>query len=260
MEVVDLTQGSTDLHRFQPSPSVLGKAREAQLYLASGKGLESYLGKLQGIVGKDRLVEVGSKIPSLTYGKGSSLHSCCPHDTGPHDTVKTTVDPHWWQSLDAWRRAATIVADEFAKRDPVNRKTYKANAKRLRSEFDGLKSWAKGQLGRVPKKQRVLASSHAAFGYFCEEFGWDMLPIQGLNREAASSPQHLTHVAEALREHGIPAVFPETNSNPKALQTLVKQTGVKVGKPLNPDGSGTTIKGMFQHNVTAIVQAMAAGE
>ena len=51
-------------------------------------------------------------------------------------------------------------------------------------------------------------------------------------------------------------MFPESNSNPKVLQTLVKQAGVKVGKPLVADGQGYSVKGMFQHNVTNIVAVM----
>jgi len=53
----------------------------------------------------------------------------------------------------------------------------------------------------------------------------------------------------------IAAIFPEQSHNPKVFQTLVQQTGVKVGKPLIADGQGT-IEGMFQHNVTAIVEAL----
>ena len=120
-----------------------------------------------------------------------------------------------------------------------------------------MKGWATGQLGRVPKSRRILTTSHAAFGYFCKEFGWKMLPVQGLSGEASPSTQHLGGVAEAIRKEGIPAVFPEQNSNPKLLQTLVSQTGVKLGKALSADGTGMTIQGMFQHNVTSIVEVMA---
>ena len=154
-------------------------------------------------------------------------------------------------------RAASIVADEFEDRDPGNKESYAANAKAFRSKMDGMKSWAKGQLGRVGKKQRVLATSHAAFGYFCKEFSWKMLPVQGLNGEASASAQHVSGVVEALVKEGIPAVFPETNSNPKVLDTLVKQAGVRKGKALSADGTGMTIQGMFQHNVTTIVAEMA---
>lgn len=253
VEVVDLSRGTKDLHRFQPGPRELAQAKGAQIYLVSGKGFEPYLPKLQSILGKDRVVEVGRKIPSITYGKGGNLHACC----AAHAGGKRTLDPHWWQSTDSWRRAATIVSDEFAKRDPAHKADYAANAKALRSEMDRLKAWAKGQLGRVPKSHRVLATSHAAFGYFCKEFGWKMLPVQGLSGEASPSAQHIAGVAEALKKEGIPAVFPERNSNPKVLQALVSQTGVKVGQALSADGTGMTIQGMFQHNVKSIVAVMA---
>jgi zinc/manganese transport system substrate-binding protein len=253
VEVVDLSAGAKNLHQFQPGPRELARAKGAHMYLVSGKGLEPYLPKLQSILGKDRVVEVGRKIPSITYGKGGNLHACCPAHAGG----TSTLDPHWWHSMDAWRRAATILADEFEDRDPANKADYAANAKAFRSKMDRLKSWAKGQLGRVGKKQRVLATSHAAFGYFCKEFGWKMLPVQGLSGEASPAPQHIGGVAEALAKEGIPAVFPETNSNPKVLATLVKQTGVKKGRALSADGTGMTIEGMFRHNVTSIVAVMA---
>ena len=115
VEVVDLSRGAKDLHRFQPGPRELAQAKGAQLYMVSGKGLEPYLPKLQSILGQDRVLEVGRKIPSITYGKGGNLHACCPAHAGGANAL----DPHWWQSMDAWRRAATIVSDEFGKLDPA---------------------------------------------------------------------------------------------------------------------------------------------
>jgi zinc/manganese transport system substrate-binding protein len=252
VEVVNLAQGTADLHRFQPGPKELSRARGAQLYLVAGKGFEPYLGKVQSIVGKDRVLEVGRKIPSLTYGKGSNLHACCAnHAAHNHGGL----DPHWWHSIDAWRRAATIVADEFSKHDPANKTLYAANAKKFRSEMDRLNSWAKGQMKRVPKNRRTLATAHAAFGYLCKDFGWKMLPVQGMNREQSPSPQWLGEMAAVIKKENIGALFPEKTHNPKVFQSLAKQTGVKVGKPLIADGSGS-ITGMFQYNVGVIVEAL----
>ena len=253
VEVVNLAQGTADLHRFQPGPKELSRARGAQLYMVAGKGFEPYLSKIQSIVGKDRVLEVGRKIPSLTYGKGSNLHACCAgHAAHNHGGL----DPHWWQSIDAWRRAATIVADEFSKRDSEHKANYAANAKAFRSRMSTLDSWAKGQLGRVPKKRRTLATAHAAFGYFCKDYGWKMLPVQGLNREQTPSPKWLGEMAAVIKKEKIIAIFPEKTHNPKVFQTLAKQTGVKVGKALIADGSGS-IEGMFKHNVSVIVAALA---
>lgn len=252
VEVVNLAQGTSDLHRFQPGPKELAKARGAQLYMVAGKGFEPYLPKIQSIVGKDRVLEVGRKIPSLSYGKGSNLHACCPNHSGHNHGG---LDPHWWHSIDAWRRAASIVADEFSKRDPANKKKYEANAKAFRGRMDGLNSWAKGQMKRVPKNRRTLATAHAAFGYLCKDFGWKMLPVQGMNREASPSPKWLGEMAAVIKDEKIQAVFPEKTHNPKVFQSLAKETGVKIGKPLIADG-GPSIEKMFQHNVTVIVGAL----
>lgn len=265
VEVINLAQGAADLHRFQPGMRELSQARGADLYLVAGKGFEPYLGKLQSIVGKDRVVEVGAKIPSLTYGEGVELHACCADDADheghehgeDHDVghQHAGVDPHWWQSTDAWRRAASIVAGEFGRRDPANQALYMANARVFRTRMDVLNTWAEGQLRRVPKKQRILVTAHAAFGYFCRDYGWKMLPVQGMNREQSPSPQWLGEMAAVIERAQIGAVFPEKTHNPKVLQSLVKQTGVKVGRPLIADGTGT-IEEMFRHNVGAIVEVL----
>lgn len=63
--VVDLI-GNKSVHGFNPTPSVLKKATGAKLYLAAGKGLEPYLGKLeQSLSGKAVVYEVGKKISSI---------------------------------------------------------------------------------------------------------------------------------------------------------------------------------------------------
>ena len=163
-----------------------------------------------------------------------------------------------WPSalIDAWRRAATIVADEFSKHDPANKNLYKANAKAFRSEMDKLNSWVKGQMKRVPRERRTLATAHAAFGYLCKDHGWKMLPVQGINREQTPSPKWLGEMTATIKKEKIAAVFPEKSHNPKVFQSLAKQTGIRIGKPLIADG-GSSISGMFQHNVTTIVGTLA---
>ena len=65
------------------------------------------------------------------------------------------------------------------------------------------------------------------------------------------------------REH-ILAVFPESTVNPRMLQSLVGETGARVGAPLYADGLGgdqsdaATYEAMYHHNVSAIVSALAA--
>lgn len=254
VEVVSLMPAGTDPHHFSPSASQLAKMSQAKIVLAMGKGLESYLPKLRDHLKSDQvLYEVGRKIPSIQIKKGS-LFVCCPvHAHG-------AIDPHWWHSIKNMQRAAKDLADQFGELDSANRNAYEARAKAYDKRLDGLRVWAKTEISKLPKSSRKLATAHAAWGYFCKEFGFRSVPLQGLNNERNASPKYLQTTVKVIREEQVRAVFPEQGANPKALHNIVKHTGVKLGGSLNPSGSGKgkagTFEGMMRHNVSTIVAAL----
>lgn len=147
------------------------------------------------------------------------------------------------------------MATELGKIDPNNKEVYKKNAATYRRELDVLNAWVKKELSTIPKSKRHLATAHAAFAYFCKEYNFKALPIQGVNKEHSVDAKHLAEAIKTIKEKQIAAIFPEVGNNPKALKTIVQETGVKIGKPLVADGS-TDIKAMFKKNVRAIVDAL----
>ncbi len=247
VKVIDLIGPSGDPHKFEPSGKELRAAQGAQLYFVSGKGLEPYLPKLRDNVGAQKVIEVGEKLPTL------QAKVLCQH--GDHAHFHNQDDPHWWHSIDCWRRATTRVRDALIAVDGANEAIYKSRAKKVRKELAELRRWAEKELAKVPKERRTLATAHAAFAYFCNEHKWQMLAVQGQNREREDSPKFVSEVAKTIREEKVFAVFPEQRSNPKMLKTVAEEVGIKVGQPLGADG-GESIAGMFRHNVNAIVAAL----
>jgi len=248
--VVDLMGPTGDPHTFQPTPNKLIQAQGAVLYFASGKNLEPFLPKLKSIVGnKSKVIEVGLKIPTLRISGDSSIYACCPkHAQG-------SLDPHWWHSIENWRRASSIVEKALIEVDPANTATYKARTKTYRKQLSATKSWAKKQIATIPRAQRNLATAHAAFGYFCKEFGFKSIPIQGLNKEQSATPQYIAEAIETVKKNQVKAIFPEKGANSKGLETIAKSTGAKIAPALYADYA-TSIIGMFQHNVTTITKAL----
>jgi zinc/manganese transport system substrate-binding protein len=245
--VVDLMGTNADPHTFSPSASKLASVSDAKIYLASGKNLEPYLSKLKSIVaGKATVLEVGRNIPSLRISGDSAVYACCPrHSAG-------TLDPHWWHSVENWRRAAVTVSKEFSKVDPANAATYKARANSYRKQLSDLKSWSKKQIATIPRSQRNLATAHAAFGYFCKEYGFKSIPIQGLNKEQSATPKYVAEAVDVIKKNRVKAIFPEKGANTKTLKSISNATGAKIAAPLYAD-SATSIVGMFQHNINTIV-------
>ena len=248
VEVVELVTRHDDPHHFEPTPATLRKATGMELCLASGMGLESYLPSLKSILPEGaRLVEIGSGLPTLA---GS-----CDHPDHHHDEGDT--DPHWWHSVDAFRRAATATATTFAEADPDGADYYRSRSMVYRRKLDQLERWTRRELARVPAEKRTLATAHAAFGYFCHEYGYTALPVQGLNREQMPDAASLAALIGKLRKSGVTAIFPETSSNPKILEALTADTGIRIADPLISDGTTTdSYEAMVRHNVETIVRSL----
>ncbi len=251
VEVIDLIGKNGDPHHFEPAPADLLRAKDAKLYLASGMGLESYLDSLRGILGGSaEIVEIGKDLPSI--------EGACDHDHHGHDhDHHHEIDPHWWHSVDLFRRAADITAGAFAKADPEGAETYRKNAASYREKLDELQRWTRVQIARIPRDKRKLATAHAAFGYFCKDHGFEPIPVQGVNREQLPGPKALAGLVERLKKEQVRAIFPEKESNPKILAALTRDSGIKLGEPLIADGStAESYEAMIRHNVGAIVAGL----
>jgi zinc/manganese transport system substrate-binding protein len=252
VEVFDLVGEGGNPHRFEPRPADLKQMQSSALILAAGKNLEPYLGRLGANLGGVTILETGLTIPSLAVGK-DAVYNCCPSQGADG------VDPHWWHGIDHTRRAARVVAQAFAEKDPAGRELYLTNASAYGKRLDALKKWAKTELSKVPRGQRKLVTAHNAFAYFAMEFGFEVIPVAGLNKEQNTTPQEQAETIDLVRKSGVRAVFPEKGTGTKALQAIAAATGTRVGEPLIADGNGTGaevgFEGMIRHNVNAITKA-----
>jgi zinc/manganese transport system substrate-binding protein len=253
VSVLNLLKPGGDVHHFEPSARDISALQKVSVIFVSGKGLENYLGSLRDSVPSATIVEVGKPIPSIVIQAGSELFYCCPaHSSGG-------IDPHWWHSMENMRRAAKVVGDALAKADPANAASYKANTTATQARLAGFKAWAQQQLAVIPRSDRKLVTAHAAFGYFCKEFGFKSIPLLGVGREGEVGGAYVADAIKAIKDNNIRAVFPEDQSNPKALKEIVRDTGVRIGGELVADGTNPeahTIEAMLRRNIDAVVAAL----
>lgn len=252
VHVLDLLGKTSDPHHFEPSPDQLRQADKIDIFLASGMGLESYLPSLKTILpSTSRLIVLGDDLPSI---EGSCNEPDHDHSHGHH---AHDLDPHWWHSIDTFRRATTLTAAAFAEADPDGADIYQTNALTYRAKLDQLERWTRREIARIPQDRRMLATAHAAFGYFCSDYGFEALPISGVNREQMPDARTLAKLIEDLKSKNVPVIFPEAISNPKTLAALTEETGIQLAPPLNADGStADSYETMMRKNVEVIVESL----
>lgn len=253
VEVVNLMPLHSNPHLFYPSPETLKEASRADLILASGKNLETYLDEFMESVGGDiPLFEVGRAVPSLRI-EANEVFICCPaHSSG-------AIDPHWWQSIRNVRRAAGALARELARLRPAHETYFEQRYHLYATRLDELYDWAKEQIATIPRADRELTTAHASFGYLCRELGLRSITVLGLTDEQDPDPAHLKEVIRTLREHRVRAVFPEMNANPEVLESLVRETGVAIGGDLHGDmpcDEHPDYVSMMRQNIMTIIQGL----
>ena len=134
----------------------------------------------------------------------------------------------------------------------------------LATQFSALDTWIKAQAATVPAANRKLVSTHEAFNYFADAYGFKVEgALSGLSTDEKPSAARLTELVDAVKASRVPAIFAETTSNTKLIETLANDAEVVVAEnPLfveGPGGPGTsaeTIQTMLVANTCTVVNAL----
>lgn len=244
--VTGLVQPGVDPHTFNPSPADIRALVDADLVLASGLGLETYLERLVASAApRGRVVRVGDLVPLVITMPGSGER-----------------DPHWWHSIGNVIFAAGLVRSELAALRPASSAEFSQNAQRYRARLEGLRAWAQAEVSLLPAGRRQLVTSHDAFGYLAHDFGFTVHPVNGLSTESEADARHLASLVDLIRAQHVRAIFVESSANPRLVQNLLEETGVRLGGTLFADGLGPAGSGaedyvsMYRHNIETIVAAL----
>lgn len=171
-------------------------------------------------------------------------------------------DPHIWFSIPLWKAAVTNVSTALTDLLPADSAHFGARANQYQAQLDSLHEWARSELARIPESRRYLITSHDAFNYFGREYNITVIGVQGISTESQASSQEVASIVRFIKKHNIPAIFVETSVNPKLIEEIARQTGVRIGGALYGDSTGgpgsgaDTFVGMFRSNVETIVQSL----
>ncbi len=246
--VTGLVKPGIDPHDYEPTPADLKAIAGSDLVVASGKGIEGYLAKLQLSSGTPAaLLSVGDALPGLRAMPGT-------------EGRKGGEDPHWWHSISAMQKAVQVVRDRLVSLRPEDREKFTTNAASYQVELETLKRWAAAEMAKVPRDQRKLVTSHDAFQYFARDFGFTIYPIKGISSDDEPSSKKVAELIAIIRKQKVKAIFPENIENPKVMSEITRETGVKVAGKLYADGLGedaaATYDGMVRNNVSTIASAL----
>lgn len=186
-----------------------------------------------------------------------------------HDDYVDKFDPHVWMTPVLWKDIVGEVASALSEARPEAADVFAANAAAHLAEIDALVAYGASTLADVPKEARVLISAHDAFGYFGQEYGFEVMGIQGISTESEAGLNRIKELVDLLVDRKIGAVFVESSVSDRSIRALVEGAAaqgheVRIGGELFSDAMGPegayegTYVGMLDHNITTIAGALGA--
>jgi ABC-type Zn uptake system ZnuABC Zn-binding protein ZnuA len=257
-EVVTLVGPDGDAHTFEPTPKDGVALADADVIFENGVGFETWLDKLHSSSKSKGKRVVVTKSLELREGK-------CHHAHKPGEKHEHEDDPHVWHDVENAIHMVGIIRDALAEADPPNADKYKANAEKYLATLRVLDAWVEEKVATLPKQNRKLVTSHDTFGYFADRYGFTVVgtALASVSTEAGDpSAATFAKLVESIKAARVPAIFAENVHNPKLMERLAKEAGVKLAPPLftdalgKPGTEGDTYEKMIRHNVTVIVEAL----
>ena len=190
------------LHDYQLTAGDVRQLADADLLLANGAGMETFLGKVKEQSPSLRVVEVSEGIPLMDG------------------------NPHVWVSFEGASRQADNIAEALALAAPEKADTFRANAETYKAALAALDEKMKSSL--APYAGTPIVTFHEAFPYFARDYKLDLVGVIAREPGTEPSARELADTIGLVRERKVKALFAEPQFADKSAQVISRETGVKV--------------------------------
>lgn len=254
VEVKNLMGPGVDPHAYRQTRTDILATTRADVVLWHGLYLEAQMEDfLLDLAKRKPVVAVGEAVPvSLRIG---------------HEEYDDQFDPHVWMSPELWRFVVEATRDTLINAAPEHKESFTTNAQAHLDELTTLAEYAQTRLATVPDASRVLLSAHDAFGYFGQNYGFEVVGIQGISTESEAGLNRISQLTDMLVSRKVSAVFVESSVSDRNIRAVIEGAAaqghkVRIGGELFSDAMGApgtyegTYIGMIDHNVTTITTAL----
>lgn len=143
VDIASITKPGAEIHGYEPTPSDIRKAAEANLVLDNGLGLERWFEKFLQT----------SRADHVTLSEGVQ-----PIPIAGESEYAGKPNPHAWMSVGDALIYVENIRKALTELDPDGADAYAANAKRYSARLGSVRDFVKRELASVPESKRALVS------------------------------------------------------------------------------------------------------
>lgn len=213
VDITTIIPDGTEPHDFEPKAKDIAGLAEANVFVYSGLGMESWVSKAVTSANNKNLITVEAS-------KGAEPIANSDSDK------KSQYDPHIWLSIKGAQLEIKNIKDALIKADPKDKDYFQKNCNEFVSRLENL--YSEYSVKFEPLNNKSFITGHAAFAYFCRDFGFKQNSVEDVFAEGEPSAKKLAELVDYCRKNNVKTVFVENMVSKSVSQTLAKQVGAKV--------------------------------
>ena len=258
-----IIEGSNSPHSFVLKPSHAKLIEQADIIFWIGEDIETFMEKPLDSIAKNAKKISFMELDSISKLKfrEENIFEHEDHDDHGHDEDKDhdkhkhdedkdhdehkhddhhgheghhhgEFDAHIWLDPANAKEMLHEIAHELSDLDPNNASKYNKNADEAILAIDKLIN----DINAIIKKDAKFIVFHDAYQYFEKRFGISTAGALTLNTDVLPGAKQISEIQDVIEEKGIKCIFSEPQFNPKIIETIAEDTGIKTGI-LDPLGS-----------------------
>lgn len=220
--VETLASPGVDAHDLELTPRQVASVQDAGLVVYSA-GMQAAVDTAVTDQAPAQSLDVASVVDLLEADReGHEDHDDEDHEGHDHGGV----DPHFWLDPQRYALAGDAIADELATIDPDNADAYRANAEQFTADLRALDTEFTEALAGCT--QHTLVTTHEAFGYLAERYGFEQTGITGITPESEPSPARMAEITDAVKALDVSAIYAQSSLGRDLADVISSETGTQV--------------------------------
>lgn len=221
VEVHNLVKTGTDPHDYEPLPLDIKKATDANLFFYNGFNLEGgsngWFFKMLKSVGKDTNI----------YNLSENIE---PLHLNEANITDETINPHYFISPKNGLIMAENVLKALISYDDENKEYYEENYIEFKNKLESIEENYNKQFQEIDEEKRIIVTSERAFQYLAKDYNIIEAYIWAIDTEENGSSEQIKQLINFLKSKEINYLFLESNVDPRPMETVSKESGIKIYK------------------------------
>ena len=239
VDVQSIYPAGANEHSFEPTQKDMMSLADADVFFYIGLGLEGFVENVKKTLANEdvEMITTANNISEEnlhistghTHAEAIDAHDEHNHEGHEHENEATEEeqnhehDSHVWLSPVLSQELALVIKETLVEKLPEHEAEFNKNYEQLVADLEALHADFEAMAADTTNKTFFV--SHAAFGYIAGHYGFNQVPVAGLNSQSEPSQKELTAIVDLAKKEDIKHIFFEQNVSSNLTEVIKKELG-----------------------------------